>query len=87
MLIAVAGWLAWRADDDPWPTIAWSVQMVLNLAWTVVFFGWRAPEAALVVIAVLLVAITVDCILSWRVSTAAGACSSPIWPGSPLPPP
>ena len=77
VLIALAGWLAWRATDDARPTIAWFVQMALNLAWTIVFFGWRAPEAALVVIAVLLVAIAVDCILSWRVSTLAGALFVP----------
>ena len=37
VLIALAGWLAWRASDDPLPTIAWFAQMALNLAWTVVF--------------------------------------------------
>ena len=77
VMIAVAGWLAWRASDDPSPTIAWFVQMALNLAWTVVFFGWRAPEGALVVIAALIVSVTVDVVLSWRVTALAGALLLP----------
>jgi tryptophan-rich sensory protein len=77
VMIALAGWLAWRATDDPSPTIAWFVQMVLNLGWTVVFFGWRAPEAAIVVIAALIVAVAVDLRLSWRASAAAGALLVP----------
>ena len=76
-MIAFAGWLAWKATDDLSPTIAWLVQMALNLGWTVVFFGWRAPEAAIVVIAALLVAVAVDLVLSWRASIAAGALLVP----------
>ena len=77
MLIALAGWLAWPFSDDPLPTIAWFRAdgsqprldgRVLRLA---------SPEAALVVIAVLLVAIVIDCVLSWRVSTVAGALFIP----------
>ena len=77
VMIALAGWLAWRASDDPSPTIAWVVQMALNLGWTVVFFGWRAPEAAIVVIGALIIAVAVDVVLSWRASVAAGALLVP----------
>ena len=44
---------------------AYAVQLVLNLSWTLVFFGLEAPEAALVVIAALLVAIVVTMVRFW----------------------
>ena len=76
-MIAVAGWLGWRASSDRRATVAWIVQMALNLAWTVVFFGLEAPSTALVVIAALIVAVAVDLVLSWRVSRPAGALLAP----------
>ena len=87
-MIAFAGWLAWKATDDLSPTIAWLVQMALNLGWTVVFFGWRAPEAAIVVIAALSWS-------PWRSTSCCHGghrsppvrCSCPTSPGSASPPP
>jgi tryptophan-rich sensory protein len=85
--IAVSGWLAWRSGatmtrrpDDASataPTVAWAVQMVLNLLWTVVFFGMRAPWAGVVVIVALLAAIVVTIELDRRVSTSAAALLVP----------
>lgn len=77
VMIAVAGWLAWRATSDPAPTLAWSVQMGLNLAWTLVFFGAGSILGGLVVIVALLVAIAVDVWRSWWVSRLAGALLVP----------
>ena len=71
-MIAVAGWRAWRASGGATPTWWWAAQMALNLLWTVVFFGWRAPWAGVVVIAALLVAVVADTWASWRVDRAAG---------------
>lgn len=51
--IAVAGYLAWRAGADRRAIGWWGVQMVLNLAWSVVFFGAQRPGWAVVVIAAL----------------------------------
>jgi benzodiazapine receptor len=58
-LIGVSAWLVWR--DGGWgPALtAWTVQLVLNAAWTPVFFGLRRFGAAFAVIVVLLVAILV----------------------------
>ena len=72
VMIAVGGWRAWRAAADATPTWWWGVQMSLNLLWTVVFFGWRAPWAGVVVIAVLIVAVVADVRASLRVDRAAG---------------
>jgi tryptophan-rich sensory protein len=75
--IAVAGWRAWRATSAPSPTVAWAVQMALNLAWTLVFFGSESLVGGLVVIAALIVAVAVDVWRSWRVDRVAGALLVP----------
>ena len=64
VLIAVAGWLTWRATDDPRPTVAWAVQMALNLVWTSVFFGLEAPWPGVVVIVALIAAIVITIVLA-----------------------
>jgi translocator protein len=50
-LIAVAGWRVYRAPRSRARTRAlalWSAQLILNAAWTPLFFGRRRPGAALV---------------------------------------
>ncbi|MGN6696042.1 MAG: TspO/MBR family protein [Aquihabitans sp.] len=59
VMIAVSGYLAWRAGADR-PAIGWwGAQMALNLAWSVVFFGLRSPAWAMAVIVALALAIVV----------------------------
>lgn len=77
VLIAVAGWLGWRSTRSSLPTVAWSVQMALNLAWSSVFFGLESPLGGLVVIVALAVAIAVTGLLLWRVDRLAGVLFVP----------
>lgn len=56
IMIAVAGWLAWRAGGGAETTIPWLIQLALNLGWTLIFFGAQSPAWALPEIAVLLAA-------------------------------
>lgn len=70
-MIAVSGWLAWRATTGTAPTVTWAVQMALNFAWTAVFFGLESIGGGLIVIGLLLVAIVVSTLVAWRVSRAA----------------
>jgi tryptophan-rich sensory protein len=70
-MIAVSGWLAWRATSRPAPTLTWAVQMGLNFAWTAVFFGLESIGGGLIVIGLLLAAIVVSALVAWRVSHAA----------------
>ena len=58
VLVAVAGWLVWRAGNRRALT-AWIVQMALNFLWSPLFFTAHATLPALVVILGLLVAILV----------------------------
>lgn len=57
IMIAAAGALAWRSRAGPGAIVAWGGQISLNLAWSVVFFGLRAPSGALAVIGLLILAI------------------------------
>lgn len=66
IMMAVAGWRVWRAHGLRGARAAmtlFGVQLVLNLAWSFVFFGYRMIGAALVEIAILLVAIVAMTIL------------------------
>lgn len=69
--IAVAGWLVWRRVGFDRSMAPYAVQLVLNAAWTPLFFaaGWYA--AALVEIVVLLVAIGVTVAMFARRSRPA----------------
>lgn len=83
VMIAVAGWLAWRAGAGPAGIGAWAVQLVLNLAWTPLFFAAGRAGWALVDIVALLVAVVVVIALFARVSRAAAWLLAPylLWVG------
>lgn len=56
IMIAVSGWLVWRAA--PWPETAtalaiFGLQLALNAGWSAVFFGLKRPGWAVVEIAAL----------------------------------
>jgi len=80
LMIAVAGWRVWRRRGQPGARVAltaWGVQLALNLGWSLVFFGARLIGAALVEIVVLLAAIVVTAVLSWRIDRVAGGLLVP----------
>lgn len=73
-MIAVSGWLAWRAPPSGARTVGlrwYFFQLALNLMWSVVFFGLHAIGIALIDIAALLLAILVTVAYFWRVDRAA----------------
>ncbi len=60
LTIGIAAWLVWRhcgPRQAPRAWTAWAVQLVLNGAWSWLFFGLRAPGLALVEIVLLWLAI------------------------------
>ena len=80
LMIAVAGWRVWRRRGQPGARAAlaaWGVQLALNLGWSFLFFGARLIGAALVEIVVLLAAIVVTAVLSWRIDRVAGGLLVP----------
>lgn len=66
LLIGVAGWLLWR--DRGWDRTLWlwTAQLVLNLAWTPLFFAADLYTVALVEILVLDAAVATLVVWAWR---------------------
>ena len=74
-LMAVAAWRVWRVAGLRLAApalMAFAVQLVLNVCWSVVFFGLHAIGAALVEIVVLLASIVVTMALFGRHDRTAG---------------
>ena len=70
--IAVAAWLWWREGIDARPVLAWwTAQLILNMAWTLLFFGLEQPGWALAEIIVLDLAVVATIIVGWQVRRAA----------------
>jgi benzodiazapine receptor len=65
VMIAIAGWRAFTVDAVGPPITVWTIALVLNFAWSPVFFRLRRPPAALFVILALLAMIIAFIALSW----------------------
>lgn len=79
-LMAVAAWWVWRSGTaaETAPALgAYSVQLLLNLGWSVVFFGLRMPGAAVLEIALLWLAIAATMVLFYRQRPLAGLLLTP----------
>jgi len=74
-MIAVSGWLVWRRAGSlraaRAPLGAYALQLLLNLAWTPLFFGAARYGTALVEIVVLMAAILVTIVLFARIHRVA----------------
>jgi benzodiazapine receptor len=72
--IAVSGWLVWRAagiEGAALPLAVFALQLLLNAAWTPLFFGLRRPDLALVEIVMLWGSIAATIVLFYPFSAAA----------------
>ena len=79
VMIAVAGWLVWRAEGLRATLAVWGVQLALNAAWTWTMFDQHRIGAALVNILLLWLAICAFIFLSWNVSRWAAYLFVPYW--------
>ena len=75
LCMAIAAWLVWRQRGlagalGPLPLFG--VQLLLNTAWSWLFFGLHSPGAAFVDILLLWTAIAATMIVFWCRSTVAG---------------
>jgi benzodiazapine receptor len=78
-LIAVAGWLVWRQAGWGPALGAWVTQLVLNAAWTPLFFGAGRYGLAFAEIVLMWLAIGAAVALSARVSRTAAQLLLPYW--------
>lgn len=82
VMIAVSGWLAWRAGGFPIvPFGIFATQLVLNFLWSMLFFGWRRPDLAFLDIVLLWLAVALNILLFWPLSTLAALLLVPylVW--------
>ncbi|MET7751213.1 TspO/MBR family protein [Micromonospora sp. NPDC005367] len=79
VLIALAGWLAWGRVGFGAAFWAWAVQLVLNAAWTPLFFAARRYGSAFAEIVVMWLAIALTVLLFARVSRPAALLMLPYW--------
>ena len=84
LLMGVAAWLVWRAVG--WPAarralLLFAAQLVLNTAWSPIFFGLRSPGWALVDIVVLWAAVVATLGAFRRIRPVAGVLLIPylVW--------
>ncbi len=73
LLMGVAAWVVWRSGGAA-AALALSlfgVQLVLNVAWSAVFFGLRSPGGGFAEICLLWVMIAATTAVFWRVAAPA----------------
>jgi len=78
-MIAVAGWLVWRRTGWTTALTVYAAQLVLNAAWTPIFFGFGQYGLALADIVVLWLLIGATVWLFRPVSKVAAALLLPYW--------
>jgi translocator protein len=68
--IAVAGWYIWLSIPRTlsMPLVLWIVQLILNTAWSWLFFGLHRPDLALIDIGLLLASIIYFAFTAWPVN-------------------
>ncbi len=79
--MTIAAWNVWRVGggwSNATPAITvFLIQLGLNAAWSVIFFGLRAPGAALIEIILLWAAILANVILFWKISVLSASLLMP----------
>jgi translocator protein len=86
VLMGIAAWRVWRRhgfSGAAAPLGVFAIQLGLNLGWSILFFGLRAPGWALVEIVVLWTTVLATAILFYRADRTAGWLLVPylLWVG------
>lgn len=71
VMIGIAGWRVWRAEEGGSALIVWCVQLALNFLWSPIFFAAHNIELALAVICALWLTIVAFIAMAWRVDRPA----------------
>jgi translocator protein len=74
MMIAVAGWLIWREagfGGAGLPLAMYVLQLILNAAWTPLFFGLHRPDLGFVDIVLVWVSIIATIVLFYPIHVGA----------------
>lgn len=79
-MMAIAAWLVWRLPGSPQVRTAlalFMVQLVLNVLWSWLFFGWRLGLASVLEVLLLWASIAATIVAFWRVHRIAAAMLLP----------
>jgi len=76
-MMATAAWIVWKRGGPRRALICYGVQLVLNAAWTPLFFGLKMPGVAFAEILLLLAAIVVTAREFARTSLPAALMLAP----------
>ncbi len=84
VMIAVSGWLVWRTDGfagAALPLAVYALQLLLNAAWTPLFFGLHRPDLAFFEIVLMWVAIAATIVLFAAVNPVSAWLLAPylVW--------
>ena len=80
--MAISSWLVWKADriTATRPALAWfGFHLVLNAAWSLLFFGMKRFDLAMIEIVLLWFSIAISIGLYYRVSKLAATLLIPYW--------
>ncbi|MGD0763597.1 MAG: TspO/MBR family protein [Roseiarcus sp.] len=80
LMIALAGWLVWREAGFAGaglPLAAYALQLVVNAAWTPLFFGLRRPDLGFVDVVLLWLSIIATIALFCPIHVVAAALLAP----------
>jgi translocator protein len=69
IMMAVAAWLVWLRQGS---LVLFYVQLALNFAWSLLFFGLHSPALALVDIVAMWVLILLTLLAFWKIDRRAG---------------
>jgi tryptophan-rich sensory protein len=81
LFMAIAGWLVWQQAGWSLALILWIAQLVLNGAWSWLFFGLRRMDLAFGDVTLLWLCIAAFIIIAWPISTTAALLFLPylVW--------
>ena len=72
ILMAIAAWRVYRMDGPGLAMGLWLVQLIVNAAWSPLFFGMHRPDLALLDIIVLDILVIATTAVFWRKDRVAG---------------
>jgi translocator protein len=76
-MIAVAGWLSWKAGGLSVAVVIWAIGLVLNALWSYLMFGRHDIALALVDVAALWLAVAAFIVAAWRIDKRASGLFMP----------
>ncbi len=81
LFIAIAGWLVWQTSGWSLALALWILQLLLNGAWSWLFFGLKRMDLAFVDVSLLWLCIAGFIVIAWPISTTAALLFLPylVW--------